>query len=251
MPKKTLKEIIMRAVFVTESLIDMSKKKLEIAGENARHLIVVARIKKGEDLLILNGNGIKILAKVEEIKGKKLVLSLENHRKCLPENNIDLVAAVAKKDSYEAIIRLCVELGIGRLYPIYSQYSQRNYKHTKRISKLIESAMIQSNNPFYLQIMPAENFKEIDKIAAGYNHLLYFSSHNHPSLSIAIKKEERILAFIGPEGGLSLEEEKKLERLSWQFVHLSTCILRCPTAVPAAVGYMTGRMLENSQTENS
>ena len=230
----------MRAVFVPQSSIDPSSKMLEITGDNARHLIAVTRMQKGEEILVLNGKGSKIMARVEEIKGKKLTLSLKGHEKCHPKNNIDLAVAVTKKDSFETIIRLCVELGIGRLCPIYTQYSQRNFQNTERISRLMENAMIQSNNPFYLQIMPAQGLDEIGQSIDGYDHLFYFSSRSQSYKWTPTEKAERILILIGPEGGFSLEEEKKLQASSWKFIHLPTYILRSSTAVPVAVGHILG-----------
>ncbi|MCY4524023.1 MAG: RsmE family RNA methyltransferase [Halobacteriovoraceae bacterium] len=230
----------MRSVFIPTASFDDSPKTLEIKGKNAHHLITVARIKKGEDILILNGKGIRITAKVKEIGSKTLVLVLNDYEKCLPPSDIDLVAGVTKKDSFEKIIGLCVELGIGRLFPLGCEYSQRSFKNTPRISRLIESAMIQSNNPFFLRIMPHLPFKNLERVIKDYDGLFYFSSRKRSFKKSKHKDKSKILILVGPEGGLSSQEEKMLEDSSWTFVNLPTWILRSPTAVSAAVGHIIG-----------
>ena len=66
----------MRAIYLKNTKEIKSGDILNIEGEKAHHLLKVARIKKGEDLFIFNGNGLKITAKVNEIKKKELSLNV-------------------------------------------------------------------------------------------------------------------------------------------------------------------------------
>ncbi len=234
----------MRSIYAPE--IDTSNVKIDddlvITGDRAHHLIKVVRIKSSEKVLILPGKGVKILAEIKSIQKKEITLNIEKVENTKSKHGIDLALALPKKEAVEDIIRFCVELGIDVLYPLNSQFSQAPIKRNERIEKIVESAMIQANNPFVLRIEVEQDLLNLPNISKAYDQVIYFSSLDQMSAKLNVGKNEKILLVIGPEAGFSKEEEQIMAEITNSHaVHMNTCIMRAPTAVCAATGYVISK----------
>jgi 16S rRNA (uracil1498-N3)-methyltransferase len=94
-----------------------------ISGERAHHLNVV-RVKVGEEILILNGRGLKFFAKIINITKKDIALKIFKFERSTPNDILDLAIATPKKEAFEDILKISVELGINQIVPLFSQYCQ-------------------------------------------------------------------------------------------------------------------------------
>ncbi len=216
---------------------DSLNSRIVISGEAAHHLNVV-RLRMGDDLLLLNGVGARLITKVVAIEKKQLVvegakLSVEEKKA-----NIGLVIACPKKEAFEDILKIAVEMGITTIYPVSSHYSQYEFLPSERCLKLIESALIQSNNSWLPELKAQSSLDEFLKSAS--DPLFFFNSK---PVQISTKEiatiPEAYNFLIGPEGGFSpgetsliIANNKTIE------VYLPTPILRAPTAVAASFGYL-------------
>lgn len=210
-------------------------QSISITGDSAKHLHVV-RIRPGEEILVLNGKGQKAFTKVGEISKNHIELFILETVSATPGHLISLAIAAPKKDAFEDILKMAVELGVLNIFPLTSDYSQYEYQKSERVQRILESALIQSNNSFMPQVYPQqklENFLENIKIP-----LFFFNSR-----PLECGKVENIIGekmiLIGPEGGFSPAEESRILGLSQVFsIHLPTPILRAPTAVASSIGYL-------------
>jgi 16S rRNA (uracil1498-N3)-methyltransferase len=234
----------MRAIYL-EGLRDFSSTSvLKIEGERAHHLLKVARVKVGDDLLLFNGKGFKLKAAVIESRKKDLsvkILEIFKEEKSNP--SFDVAICLPKKNAFDEIIKISVELGLDSIIPINSEYSTRQLLNKERIQRILESALIQSNNPFLPDFKELISLKALKEISEGYDQVFYFSSVKKGSVvNLSIDKEKnKILLIIGPEGGLSPLEEGFLKGLKkMQTVHLPTPILRSPHALATSVGFLLG-----------
>lgn len=224
----------MRAIlypFTKESV----QKNLFITGESAKHLHVV-RVKREEKILVLNGHGLKVSAKVGEISKNQIELLIESVEEVLSTHEISLAIATPKKDAFEDILKIAVELGVRNIYPLTSEFSQFNYSASERIQRILESALVQSNNPFLPTIHPQVN---LDHFLTQLKIPLYFFNSRASSSQNAEKVPGKKMVLIGPEGGFSLREEASiLTKLNVFSIHFRTPILRASTAVASSVGYL-------------
>jgi 16S rRNA (uracil1498-N3)-methyltransferase len=216
---------------------------ISVAGDQAKHLIKVVRIKDDEKLLVLNGEGLKLSGKVINIEKKSLEFQIERIEKVVQEVKYDLAICLPKKDATEEILRIATELGVNRLIPVFSDYSQMHFTKNARVESILESALIQSNNPYKLKLAEEVSFDELLIKCKDYQEVIYFSSQPFESSDgPKVTSVEKRLIVIGPEGGLSSAEEGSLKDISHvNFVHLKSPILRSPTAVAAACGYLISR----------
>jgi 16S rRNA (uracil1498-N3)-methyltransferase len=216
-------------------LKENSYQSIIVTDESAKHLQVV-RIKSGEDVLVLNGLGITALTKVGTVSKNQIELLVESLEESSVKHGISLAIANPKKEAFEDILKIAVELGIQEIYPLTSEFSQYEYVPSERIQRILENALIQSNNPFLPTIHPQIELKEF--LAIKKTPLYFFNSR--PNITEKKSKiEDSINILIGPEGGFSVKEVDLIMASSDVYsIHLPTPILRAPTAVASSVGYL-------------
>jgi 16S rRNA (uracil1498-N3)-methyltransferase len=186
--------------------------------------------------LVLNGRGQRAHALVGTIFKTQVELIVTRIDDMTPLHRISLAIANPKKDAFEDIIKIAVELGVQVIYPIRSEFSQYDYEENERIQRIQESALIQSNNDFLPKIhkqLSLENFLEI------HQQLIYFFNSNPMETSKLDKKLIEKTVLIGPEGGFSAREESLiLSKQNVLSIHMPTPIQRAPTAVASSIGYL-------------
>jgi 16S rRNA (uracil1498-N3)-methyltransferase len=220
----------MRAIFYPFSKVNTLKSIL-VTDESAKHLHVV-RIKAEEEILVLNGNGLKALTRVGSISKNQIELLVDSIEESMETHGISLAIASPKKDAFEDILKIAVELGVRNIYPLTSEFSQYDYLPSDRVQRILESALIQSNNPYMPIIHPLVN---LDLFLDQLNYPLFFFNSKPNNCGILGAR----IILIGPEGGFSKREEAHILAKSNVFsIHLPTPILRAPTAVASSIGYL-------------
>ncbi len=224
----------MRAIYFNLSKEDVGAT-VSITGDQAHHLNVV-RIKKNEDLLVLNGRGEVFQSQVLELSKHEILIKIQNYNFEKPKHKISLALALPKKDAFEDILKTAVELGVNKIYPLTSEYSQYEYIKSDRVQRLLESALIQSNNRYMPTILNQEKLEKfLDKIE---EQVFYFSANTSFEKSTNTADDEMTI-LIGPEAGFSIVEEQKIRsNKKIKIIHLPTPILRSPTAVASSIGYL-------------
>jgi 16S rRNA (uracil1498-N3)-methyltransferase len=210
---------------------------IEIEGEQAHHLLNVARSKIGDEVLIFNGKGKIFNSLVDRLDRKKLYLKILSSKQAKKTFDISLGICIPKKEAMESILKIAVELGISNIFPIVSKFSQANFELSKRQERIIESAIEQSNNSYLPTIHAAVNFKSfLEESVSKYKQVIYFSSKQSEKKFPKLANTET-LYIIGPEGGLYIDEENSLIASSSVFsCNLPIPIMRCPTAVSLGMG---------------
>lgn len=236
----------MRAILLEDIENDGKQKTITIDGKNHHHLVNVVRVKIEEKILILDGQGNKYHAIIKNISKKIIELEIQSLDREEQQDLIHVAFALTKKEAIEEILKICVECGIRRIYPLLTEFSQRKFEMSERLERVIESSMIQSNNPFLPKIESIINFDEnfVDKIK-NYKKIVFFDSDPSSKVkahNLVDPKEGAVLIIIGPEGGFSPKEQMLAKSLAnIALVHFPIPIMRAPTALACAIGYSFGR----------
>lgn len=224
----------MRAIYLPFEKTTLGKSLL-VRDEQAKHLQVV-RIRQGEEVLILNGKGDKAFTKVETITKNEVELIVEKTESGKRLHDFHLAIANPKKDAFEDILKIAVELGVKSIQPLSSSFSQYEFESGDRVNRILENALVQSNNLFLPEILPQislQNFLET------HNSPLYFFNSRPDKESVPKVASGDKTVLIGPEGGFSEQEVENIGRYSQVFsIHLPTPIQRAPTAVASSIGYL-------------
>jgi 16S rRNA (uracil1498-N3)-methyltransferase len=236
----------MRAILIEEIESLKVNEEVEVTGPQANHLIKVARIKLQEDVLILNGKGLKAIGKVSILNKKDLTISItSSEREERKKTIISVALGLTKKEAFELMIKEATEFGVEKIWSFNCEFGQNITLKEDRVSSLIESATIQSNNPFLVTFESSSSFSDLESIIENYDLILYMTPK---ALGKRVRADElsnysKILLIVGPEGGLSNREEEKLK--TWekvQFFNFKTPILRSPTALAGGLGFLFGNL---------
>ena len=230
----------MKAIYFDLEIQSFDSSEIIIKDDKFHHLVNVMRIKQDEDVLIItNTQGQALQTKVSEIRKKELLLKVESKIEKNKTYTIDLAFGVPKKDALVEILKAATEIGINKIFPIQTDYSWSKYEYSDRYKKIITTAVEQSNNLFYPDYY--EGKLKLNSIAfSEYDSVIYFSSNSEMGVS-EIKPKGKVLMIIGPEGGLSPDEENFLKDHA-QITNIDVPILRAKTAVGFCLGIIMSKL---------
>ena len=224
----------MKAVLLTQE--EIKRESLELEDERFRHLVQVTRTKVGEEFLVLDGMGQRALANILEINKRNCMISISQLSYLPCPHQLSLFVGCPKKDAVEEIIRRSVELGIKKIFFYDAKFSTWSYVKNARIDKIIESALIQSNN-FWAPEIEVISTGDLSKVLAQHQRVLWL----HLIGTGPVKKldgHKIDLICIGPEAGWAQEECTEIQAAAnVEILQLATPILRAEHAISVASGY--------------
>jgi len=234
----------------------------ELPAEEASHAVRVLRMKEGDELFLMDGQGVFHRAEVTLATQKHCQYHI---LESVPQQrywNIPITLAIAPTkmmERMEWLAEKATEIGFDRLQFLDCRFSERRQLRTDRIEKIVISAMKQSRKAWLPQVLPLEPFKSfVDNsrhglrcIAHCYDevprHDLYSllqeyvqsdqASHNSIDASPA-----SVTILVGPEGDFSIDEVRYALDHGFQSVSLGQARLRTETA--GLVSVMTAQMVQ-------
>ena len=219
----------------------ITQPTVELTDSQPRHLFAVLRLNTSDHVELFDGNGNIASALILAATSKKTTLKIESLQTIQKQkNNIIIATSIAKGDRFDWLIAKCTELGINRITPVIFERTVKLPKNPKIIDRweniTIESAK-QCKTPF-LPIIdnPLKLTDALSTLTADYPDsimLLGSPDANCPSITDINTTGKNIIAFIGPEGGFTPEEETFLKEKNTKPVKLTNTILRIETAAVA------------------
>lgn len=220
---------------------------IELTDSQPRHLSAVLRLKPDDIVELFDGKGSLASARIISATSKKVILEIESRQTFIkPTNNIIIATSIAKGDRFDWLIAKCTELGIDRITPVIFERTVKLPKNPKIIDRwkniTIESAK-QCKIPFLPTIdKPTKLPQALNMLTAEYPtaiKLVGCPDKNCPSLTDITAIDKDIISFIGPEGGLTSEEETFLNQKNTKPIKLTNTILRIETAALAFASTLT------------
>lgn len=226
---------------VTEGIVEISDKN------NFTHIAKSLRAKTGEKLLLIDENKIQYETIIEQIDSKKITAKVENSypsRRML-DFNLFLAQSPLKSDAQTLVVDQATQLGIKGLYPIYTdncalkkdvaiKKGEKWQKVMYESSKQCERAEI----PECFELTTIENLlnsEKFDKIIVFAEKNAQFATKDYFNTN-KIKKNEKILVIIGPEGGFSDKEFSYFKEKGLTMLSLGELILKAETATAVGLG---------------
>jgi len=237
-------EDLTRLIISHERIENIKNKNLEHSKEEDHYLNKVMRIKNGKEIFIANGEG--SLWKAIKVKNDCLEIIKSKKPYLFQEHEIHLlgIAVVIPKSGFEDILKMCTEIGIDFIQPLFSERQvNKNLNFSRKLlrwNSIIKEAVEQSERLWKPSILSGMDIIEWLK-----------SRDNKERVSVSITREETIYDLnqwlrkqqefgnikggifwnvIGPEGGWSSKEIDFFNKNNITFVKLSDTILRTSTA---------------------
>ena len=229
----------------SENIID---GHVPLGAEDAAHACRVLRLKPGEAVLAMDGEGMEYSAVIESLSPKEGILILGEGRpvESEPACRVTLYQCLPKSGKMELIVQKCVELGISRIVPVEScrcvvKLDQKDAKKKiERYQRVAYEAAKQSGRG----VIPVVEMPiRISEIPTKRHELMLvpYEEERAQSLKNTLRahlEAKDIGMIIGPEGGLEQAEVEHFVQEGGISVTLGRRILRTETAGMAALAML-------------
>lgn len=244
--------------------------RLELLAEENHYLRRVLRLRGGEQLALLDGQGRLWTARLELVAGRGrepqppalAVLEQPLAEPLLvqppPRPALELAVALPRLDA-DGALRMACELGIDRFTPLQAARSvvPPERVRAQRLQAIVREAVEQCERLWLPQLAPEQvasqwfgcQLAELTGGAAAELRLLattrrpglvpledLLQAHPEPGADLTVPQWIRLA--IGPEGGWTGEEEDQAAAAGWLPVSLGDTILRTSTAAVLAAGWL-------------
>jgi len=210
----------------------------ELPVDEAMHAMRVLRLKMGDEMMLMDGQGTFFRAEVTLTQTHHCYYAI---KEVMPQEaqwkgRVHLAIAPTKMmDRIEWMVEKAVEIGVDELSFLNCQFSERRVIKIPRLEKIVVSAVKQSHKAWMPQLhemTPFDSFiaqprKERKYIAHCYEEIprtYLYDELRKPS------DVQDALVLVGPEGDFSIDEVRKAVANGYQSVHLGKSRLRTETA---------------------
>jgi 16S rRNA (uracil1498-N3)-methyltransferase len=213
-------------------------ERVVLDGEPHRHLAKVLRLQAGNEVLVFDGSGTEIEARVLEVGPRTIELALGQRRAvAFAPVTITLLQALPKADRMDIIVQKATELGVARIVPVVASRSiaKPSGSRLRRWQVIAQEAARQSGRADVPEIAdPLALPQAVEQVRDGTRLVLWEEEQGHP-LRGALDGSSQIALLVGPEGGLAVQEVVEARTHGFVPVGLGPRILRVETAAIVAV----------------
>lgn len=211
-------------------------------ADNYRHIARSLRAKKGEKLLLIDENQIQYECVILEINSKEIKCEILKSYLSKRDLEFDLYLAQSplRSDAQITIMEKATELGVRAVYPIITDNCALKIDKSEKWQKVMYEASKQCERAKIPTCFPCTNLDEVlknnfDKILVLAERSTEISLKQYLTENI-IKKGEKVLVIIGPEGGFSQKEFEYFKSKNLPLITLGDLILKAETAVIVTLG---------------
>ena len=224
-----------------------------ITGDDAKHISFSLRMRRGEHLVVCDGEGTDYDCEITDMDGQQVVLTILRAQPTVTESpvKIRLYQSVPKGDKFEYIVQKAVELGVSEIVPVYSSRcivkpdAKSEEKRIARLGRIAEEAAKQCGRGIIPRVLPHMRYADAVKACGDVPSFICYEDERSYSLKtylheLAQKEKTALQFFVGPEGGYAPEEIALAAEYSIPSTKLGPRILRSETAsgfVLASVAY--------------
>jgi len=217
--------------------------ELWIAGDAARHLHRVLRLQVGDELTVFDGSGGEHGAHVGAFERGAVRITVDPVRDVDRESPlaITLWQAPCRGDRMDHVIEKATELGVARVMPWLAKRAvvrlegERAEQRRAHWQAVAASACEQSGRN---RVPIVEAPRPLADLIADCEHgALKLELRPHATTRLADLRERprAVVLAVGPEGGLTHDEETALEHAHFLPITLGPRILRADTAGTACI----------------
>ena len=225
----------------------------ELPPEEARHAVSVLRLKAGDEIFLMDGEGSFYQANVTLAAPKNCMYDIV---KALPpqktwKGHVHLAIAPTKMmDRMEWMIEKMTEVGFDEITFLNCRYSERKQLRIDRLEKIVIAAMKHSRKawkPVVHPIMLFQDFVNQQRKGGLYIAHCYTEIARKDFLNEIQQANDRqdITVLVGPEGDFSMDEVNQALEKGFSSVSLGQNRLRTETAglVSVVMSQMVKRIL--------
>ncbi len=217
-----------------------------ITENDAHHITRVMRQKIGDKIICNHIDGRAAICEITSMEDQTVLVAIIewlNNTSELPVE-VTIAQGLPKGDKLELVLQKGTELGASKFIPFQAERSvvqwdgKKTDKKLDRFRKIVKEASEQSHRTKVPEIMDPMSIKGLLEVSAAYDVCIFAyeeaaKTSHEPVLSKVIqnlKRNDRVLVCIGPEGGFTENEVAILKEGGFLAVRLGPRILRTETA---------------------
>ena len=217
-----------------------------LSDDEAAHCSRVLRLKSSDFITVIDGKGKMYTAQLSDCHKDNVSAVITevfegvyqrpyyNHIGIAPTKNID---------RFEWFVEKAAEFGVDEITPLLCQHSERKVLKLERMEKILVSAIKQSGNavmPKLNALTPFEDFMTLAAKDSAVKMIAHCESGMEKVFfGNAVKKAERSITLIGPEGDFSEEEIASALTNGFKPVSLGMTRLRTETAGVSVCAFLS------------
>ncbi len=228
---------------------------LTVRGPEGRHAVTVRRVRPGETVDVVDGEGTRARGEVTAAAGDELTVRVAAvTREPAPSVRLTLVQALAKGGRDEQAVETATEVGVDAVVPWQSERcvsvwagkkADRGRERWQSVALAATKQARRARLPHVEELRVGRALLEraAAVVSAGGAVLVLHEEATEPIATAALPQEEgEVLVVVGPEGGLSPREVTDLADAGAAVVRLGPHVLRTSTAGPVALALVSARL---------
>ena len=211
-------------------------------NDTYRHIARALRVRKGEQLLLIDENQIQYETIVTEVTNSEVIVNVENSYKSLRSLPFGLYLAQSplRSDAQSFVIEKATEIGVKGVYPICTDNCAVSKETIDKKVEKWQRIMFEASKQCERADVPTCFAPcSLEDMVKNFDRIIVFCERIASKTLKDIKpiqKDEDVLVIIGPEGGFSQREFDFFEELGFEMLTLGNLILKAETAVTVALG---------------
>lgn len=220
-----------------------------LGGTEGRHAATVTRVRRGEAIEVVDGQGTRIMARVRDLGRDELTVEvLDLVHEPEPNPAFVVVQALPKGEHADLAVDQLTQAGVDRILPwaaancVARWDAERVPKGQVRWQQTAIQAAKQSRRSRIPRIESLAGTQDVEQAVRAAD--LAISLHEEatePLSQVALVPSGTILVIVGPEGGLAPSERERLGAAGAREARLGPQVLRTSLAGPVALAILSGR----------
>ncbi len=232
--------------------------RVAVRGTEAHHLGRVLRLRPGQEIVMVSGDGKQFTAVIEAFEKDQVQLRVMEEREPAGEPRLSITVAQGflKEKKMDRLVRSLTELGVCRFIPVICNRSVarpsggRMEARLQRWQRISRQSVKQCRRSCSLEIRPAVEFSAaLEHALPDQLKLFFWEEENKKPLEGRLETvPASAFIMVGPEGGFTPGEARLAREAGFTLAGLGPRILRAETATLAAVvlvQYLWGDMGQN------
>jgi 16S rRNA (uracil1498-N3)-methyltransferase len=224
--------------------------QLELRTGQLHYLKNVMRLEVGAKFSLFNGKDGEFLGQILNLKKRSMLVDIKDQvRMQIPDPDIWLLFSPIKRSGINFIVEKATELGVAKLLPVITDYTNTDRVNTDRLNAIAVEAAEQCQRLTVPNITVPQVLTEVlDKWNPARRLLVMDETlaiggdiKGEAAKMLSLRSKQQNIPcdaiLIGPEGGFSPSELAKLSKLAFvKKITLGRRLLRAETAATVALG---------------
>ena len=209
-----------------------------LAEAEARHCVQVLRMKAGDPIEFVDGQGTWFKGRLVELHKRACRIAIDERQAqddACPVNLHLAVAPTKNMDRFEWFLEKATEMGISQVTPLLCQRSERRKLRPERLERVLIAAMKQSLKARLPVLNPLQKLSDfLPKVVADQQFVAHCMSGEKKLLKDIYLAGKDVCILIGPEGDFTAEEAQLAGQHGFTAISLGAARLRTETAAMVA-----------------